>query len=257
MLSLGIDTSTRTGVLALVRDDRLLLEETIDAKLNHSARLLPTLESALEKAGLSLAKLDCVGVGVGPGSLTGVRVAIAFGKGLVFAISKPLVAVSSLEAIAYRRRDYPGTVSVVVDARMGGYYHAAYRFRISDFGFRIGDLGPENRNGAFGGPQRSAIRNPQSAIEEVSPLCVVDREELPRKLMPASLIISPDAEAISPHLVARFPADCEMEKHPVFPSAEYIARRAIVELRSGTFDPEKMVEPVYLRPGVPRKIKLP
>jgi len=159
MLSLGIDTSTRTGVLALVQDDRLLLEDTIDAKLNHSARLLPTLESALEKAGLSLAKLDCIGVGVGPGSLTGVRVAIAFGKGLVFAIRKPLVGICSLEAIAYRRKDYPGTMSVVVDAKMGGYYHAAYRFQISDSGFRIGDLGPENRKEAVGGPRQSAFRN--------------------------------------------------------------------------------------------------
>jgi len=70
MFSLGIDTSTKVGSLALVQDARLLLEETIDAELNHSARLLPTLELALERAGLSRTDLDCVGVGVGPGSLT-------------------------------------------------------------------------------------------------------------------------------------------------------------------------------------------
>jgi hypothetical protein len=85
----------------------------------------------------------------------------------------------------------------------------------------------------------------------------VEREELPRKLTPASLILSPDAEAISPELAARFPGDCEMERSPLFPSAEYIARQAILKVATGTFDPEKMVEPIYLRPGVPRAVRLP
>jgi tRNA threonylcarbamoyl adenosine modification protein YeaZ len=226
MLSLGIDTSTRTGYVALVQDDHLLLEETVDAELDHSASLLPAIRSALERSRLSLSDLDCVGVGLGPGSLTGVRVGIAFAKGLVFAIRKPLVGVSSLEAIAHRRRNSPGSISVVVDAKMGGFYCASYRCC-------------------------------EASVEQVSPLRVVNHEELPRTLAPGSLVLSPDAEAIPPRLAARFPAGCEMEAAPVFPSAEYVARRAILEVEAEHFDPNRMVEPIYLRPGVPRKPKPP
>jgi len=226
MLSLGIDTSTKVGALALVQDNRLLLENTIDAKLNHSARLLPTLESALEKAGLSRSDLDCIGVGIGPGSLTGVRVGIAFAKGLVFAIRKPLVGVCSLEAIACRRKGHPGVISVIVDAKMGGFYHVAYRW--------------------------DADR-----IEEVSPLSVFSRGDLPEKLTPGSLVLSPDAQGIPTELAAGFPANCRMAPEPVFPSAEYIARRAILEATDERFTPERMIEPIYLRPGVPGRAKLP
>lgn len=219
MLSLGIDTSTKTGYLALVRDSRLLLEETIDAELNHSANLLTKLQSALGKTGLSRCDLDCVGVGVGPGSLTGVRVAIAFARGLVLAIRRPLVGVCSLQGIAYRRKDHPGTVSVIVDARMGGFYHAAYRWIAGE-------------------------------IREVSPLSIVNRDELPRKLISGSVIVSPDTDAITAVLASCLATGFRIEPSPVFPSAEYIARRAIIEVTAGTFDPKKMLEPIYLRPAV-------
>jgi len=225
MIGLGIDTSTKVGTLALVRDEELLVEHTIDAELDHSARLLPTLESALAKAGLSRTDLDCIGVGIGPGSLTGVRVGIAFAKGLVFAVGKPLIGVCSLEAIAYRRRDSAEIVSVIVDAKLGGYYYVGYMW-----------------NG--------------QGMEEVSPLSVFAVQELPEHVLPGSLVVSPDESGLSSELADRLPEDCRIEPSPVFPSAEYSAHRAIIEVRSEAFDPKKMVEPIYLRPGVPQKAKL-
>ncbi len=219
MLGVGIDTSSRVGYLALVEDDRLLLEATIDAELNHSAKLLLTLESALKKAGVSRSGIDCVGVGTGPGSLTGVRVSIAFAKGLVFALGKPLIGVCSLEAIAYRRAGHPGVISVIVDAKIGGFYSVAYKW-----------------NGR--------------EIAEVGRLSVLSREELSQRVAPGSLVISPDAEAHFPELSIGFPSGCTVEAAAVFPSAEYIARQAIFEVSTGKFDPTKMVEPIYLRPGV-------
>jgi len=153
-------------------------------------------------------------------------VGIAFAKGLVFAIRKPLVGIGSLEAIAYRCRDRSVVLFVVVDAKMGGFYHVAYRW--------------------------SASR-----IEQVSPLSIFNRQELPRNLTPGSLILSPDAQGIPADLAARFPAGCTMVSNPVYPSAEYIAHRAVLELAGGTFDAEKRVEPLYLRPGVPGKVRRP
>jgi tRNA threonylcarbamoyladenosine biosynthesis protein TsaB len=224
MIGLGIDTSTTVGSLALVRDDRLLIEDTIDAELNHSATLLPVLQSALKKTGLSRADLDCIGVGVGPGSLTGVRVGIAFAKGVVFALRKPLVGVSSFEAIAWRRRDFNGLISVIVDARMGGFYCAGYRW--------------EGEN-----------------VEEIDPLSLYDKKSLAKHLKPPSLVLSSDAQ-LPADLVSRIPPGCEIEPVPVFPSAEHVARQAILHAGQGMPGEARRVEPVYLRPGVPGKMRL-
>jgi len=219
MIALGIDTSTRVGQLALVRDGRLLLEDVIDAELDHSGKLLSALERAMKKTKLSPADLDCVGVGIGPGSLTGVRVGIAFAKGLVFATGKPLVGVYSLEAIAYRRKNYPGIISIAVDAKMRGFYHAAYRWS-------------------------------KDEVEQVASLSVFDREELARNLPPDALILSPDADKLGSELLASLAHNCTVVREPVFPSAEYVARQAIRQTTHGVFDPRKIVEPIYLRPGV-------
>jgi len=225
MLSVGIDTSTKVGCLAIVEDGKCLVEKTIDAQLDHSARLLPTLESALQAAGASRADIACIGVGLGPGSLTGVRVGIAFAKGLVFALQKPLVGVCSLEAIAYRVRESASIVTVIVDAKLGGYYHASYRWA----------------GGTF---------------EEVRAPSVCSLRELPEQIAGISLLVSPDEKGIPREVLEGLPRDCRVEETPVHPSAEYIARRALAEASLPSYDPGKIVEPTYLRPGIPQKAKL-
>lgn len=225
MLSVGIDTSTKVGCLAIVRDGNCLVEKTIDAQLDHSARLLPTLESALEEAGCTRTDIACIGMGLGPGSLTGVRVGIAFAKGLVFALRKPLVGVGSLEAIAYRVRERARTITVILDAKLGGYYHASYRWA-------------------------------GEAFEEVRSPSVCSLRDLPEHIVAGSLLVSPDEKGIPREVLEGLPRDCRVEETPVHPSAEYIARRAIAEATLPSYDAGRILEPIYLRPGVPQKAKL-
>lgn len=225
MLSLGIDTSTKVGCLAIVRDGKCMIEKTIDAELDHSARLLPTLESALEATGFSQNDIGCIGVGTGPGSLTGVRVGIAFAKGLVFASPKPLVGVCSLEAVAYRAGERAGIVTVIVDAKLGGYYCAGYRWTGERF-------------------------------EEVRSPSVWSVRELPVQIPAGSLLVSPDERGIPKEVLEALPPDCRVEKSPIYPSAEYIARRAPTMAILPSFYASNIVEPIYLRPGVPQKAKL-
>lgn len=225
MLSVGIDTSTRVGCLAIVQGGTCLVEKTIDAELDHSARLLPTLESALEEAGRTRTDIACIGAGLGPGSLTGVRVGIAFAKGLVFALQKSLVGVCSLEAIAYRVRERASIVMVILDAKLGGYYHASYRWA----------------GGVF---------------EEVQSPSVCSLRELPEQIPAGSLLVSPDEKGIPREVLERLPSECRVEEKPVHPSAEYIGRRALAEATLPSYDPGKILEPIYLRPGVPQKARL-
>lgn len=95
---LAIDTSTRTASVAVLGGVR---EVEIDHAVgNHSDDLVALIDRALADAGLSLAALDAVAVGAGPGSFTGLRIAMATAKGLCFAAGRPLWPVSSLAALA-------------------------------------------------------------------------------------------------------------------------------------------------------------
>jgi len=81
MKILGIETSVKSGSLALIEGEDIVTRADIDTRLNHSARLIPVLNELLRLAGWGIDDLDGVGVGLGPGSFTGIRVGLAAGQG--------------------------------------------------------------------------------------------------------------------------------------------------------------------------------
>ncbi len=100
MLILALDTTTRAGSLALVRDGRLLEVAEGDSGLTHAARLPGGILDALARHHLTLGDLDLYSVAVGPGSFTGLRIGIATIQGLAFAHGRRVVGVSALDALA-------------------------------------------------------------------------------------------------------------------------------------------------------------
>lgn len=103
MRILALDTSTRTASVAVLGG---LREVEIDHAVgSHSDDLIALVDRALSDAGLRLADLDAVAVGAGPGSFTGLRIAMATGKGLCFASGLPLWTASSLAALALDAAD--------------------------------------------------------------------------------------------------------------------------------------------------------
>lgn len=124
---LAIDTSTENCSVALVHDGKLTTRD-IESPREHSQKLLPFVEEVLDSVGVSLAELDGLVVGAGPGSFTGVRIGVSMAQGLAFSADLPVYPVCSLQALAQqaiRKNDVAGVVACI-DARMGEVYYALY-----------------------------------------------------------------------------------------------------------------------------------
>ena len=123
-LILAVDTTSEYGSLALVRDGELLEESLLHAPASFSPVLYEELARLLKRHGVKLADVACFAAASGPGTFTGVRVALGCVKGLAEAVGRPAVAVSNLEAVA--RYGTERKRGVVLDARRGEIYGAVY-----------------------------------------------------------------------------------------------------------------------------------
>lgn len=124
MQILALETSTEFGSCALWRDG-VVTERICPPGRSHSETLLPLVRELLAESALSVAALDAIAFGVGPGAFTGLRVACGAAQGLAVAANLPLVPVSSLECQAAATG--AERVLSLLDARMGEVYCATYQ----------------------------------------------------------------------------------------------------------------------------------
>jgi tRNA threonylcarbamoyladenosine biosynthesis protein TsaB len=121
---LALDTCLAACSVAVIDGDRTLASISEPMMRGHQERLGAMVREAMAKASLAFPDLDRIGVTVGPGSFTGLRVGLAFAKGLSAALDKPAVGVGALETLAAER---PGFVVAAVDARRDQLYVQAFR----------------------------------------------------------------------------------------------------------------------------------
>ncbi|HRZ86230.1 MAG TPA: tRNA (adenosine(37)-N6)-threonylcarbamoyltransferase complex dimerization subunit type 1 TsaB [bacterium] len=131
---LGVETSLSTGTVALVADGAPKAEMVVSSDMSHSTRLPQRVDELLNEAGLTMGEIGLIAVGVGPGSFTGIRVGVAFAKGVRTALGTPVVGVSTFDiAVGRLARSHAHTlataetVAVVLDARRGEFYCRIYR----------------------------------------------------------------------------------------------------------------------------------
>lgn len=133
---LAIDTSTATMAGAIVQAGRTLTEVQTEAERNHSIHIMTNIEAMLHEAGLKVDDITAFVTGIGPGSYTGVRIAVTAAKTLAWTSNKSVVGISSLEGLAYGAviKEQPlykaGKVLVapIMDARRGQVYTAAFAY---------------------------------------------------------------------------------------------------------------------------------
>ncbi len=133
MKILSIDTSTASGSIALLEDDRLLAELTTCIQKTHAERLLPSIKNLLDSVGIKIEDVDGFALTIGPGSFTGLRIGLAAIKGFAWSLNKPVVGVSTLEALAMNIPYSDKPICPILDARKKEVYAAIYKFQDASF----------------------------------------------------------------------------------------------------------------------------
>jgi tRNA threonylcarbamoyladenosine biosynthesis protein TsaB len=127
MTILGLEFSSEQRSVAVGRDGVIL--GSAMAAGGRETRAFAMIEEALEKAGIRREEVECLAVGVGPGSYTGIRIDISIAQGWQLARGIKLLGVSSVECLAEqaKERGLSGIVRIVIDAQRGEFYHAEYQ----------------------------------------------------------------------------------------------------------------------------------
>ena len=128
MYILGIETSTTTGSVAVVSENGVIAQYSLNIEVTHSERLMSTVDRVLKDTGLTITDMDGYAVAIGPGSFTGLRIGLAAVKGLALVTGKPVAAVPTLEALAWNLPYSAYPVCPMLDARKNEVYAAMYRF---------------------------------------------------------------------------------------------------------------------------------
>lgn len=126
MKILSIDTSSKSGSIALLDDRSLISEWSVGDAGTHSNWLLRSLNAHLESAGCRLDEIDLFAADIGPGSFTGLRIGISALKGLAWPLGKKIAGVSTLASLAMNIPYSGRVVCPVLDARKGEVYAALY-----------------------------------------------------------------------------------------------------------------------------------
>jgi len=213
MVVLAVDTSTNVCTAALMKDRGPAHEISVEVRSGHSGRLLPVIDTLFGLSPFSKEDVGLIAVGVGPGSFTGIRIAIATARGLSLALGCPLVGVNTLDALAWGALPSALPVMPVIDARKSEVFCRLYA--------------PD------GNPLTSPMNlRPANLGEIVSDetLFIGNGVELYR-------------EVLSRTLGTRFQ---EGPEHLWYPRASVLGRMALLQVSRGEYRP---AQPLYVRPS--------
>ncbi len=129
MIILAIDSSSKVATVALMKDNKLLGEITLNDKKEHSVILMTIIDQLLKLNNLTIGDIDGYVVSKGPGSFTGLRIGMATIKGLSFGSNKPYVSISSLDALALSVSNFDGIICPIMDALRNSVYTSLYKGR--------------------------------------------------------------------------------------------------------------------------------
>jgi tRNA threonylcarbamoyladenosine biosynthesis protein TsaB len=216
-LLLAIDTTTKLAGLALYDRNGLHVEQSWRSNANHTVELMPNIVRACQQQGLAPGDLVALGVSLGPGSFTGLRVGLSVAKGLALALNIPLLGIPTLDATAYAHSRETLPVCAVLPAGRGRWCVAFYQVvdgewqRCTEYSLlNLGDL-------------IAALHRPTLVCGEMDAQLV---DELRRATAPKVVVASPASAARR---------------------AGYLAELAWRRFRAGESDDLVSLSPIYLQ----------
>lgn len=134
MLILGIDTSTKICTCSIFDSENGVIAETsLSVKKNHSNIIMPIIDNLFKISDLNINDIDKIAVAIGPGSFTGVRIALGIAKGLAMALNKPLIAVNELDILEAIASGNENEVIPLIDARKERVYYKYQEKYVDDY----------------------------------------------------------------------------------------------------------------------------
>ena len=134
MLILGIDTSTKICTCSIFDSENGVIAETsLSVKKNHSNIVMPIIDNLFKISDLNINDIDKIVVAIGPGSFTGVRIALGIAKGLAMALNKPLIAVNELDILEAIADGNENETIPLIDARKERVYYKYQGNYIDDY----------------------------------------------------------------------------------------------------------------------------
>ncbi len=134
MLILGIDTSTKICTCSIFDSENGVIAETsLSVKKNHSNIVMPIIDNLFKISDLNINDIDKIAVAIGPGSFTGVRIALGIAKGLAMALNKPLIAVNELDILEAIASGDENEIIPLIDARKERVYYKYQNTYVDDY----------------------------------------------------------------------------------------------------------------------------
>ena len=133
MKLIGIDSSGLVASVAIVENDTLIAEYTVEHKKTHSTTLMPMLDEIIKMSETDLKEVSAIAIAAGPGSFTGLRIGSATAKGLAYSLNIPIIPVPTLAALSYNIQFFDGIICPIMDARREQVYNGLYTFVGDEF----------------------------------------------------------------------------------------------------------------------------
>lgn len=133
MKILALDSSGLVASVAIVTEDAMLAEYTLNYKKTHSQTLLPMLDEIVKMLEIDLSEIDAIAVAAGPGSFTGLRIGSSTAKGLGLALGIPLISVPTVDGLAYNLFGTDKLICPLMDARRNQVYTGLYEYKEEKF----------------------------------------------------------------------------------------------------------------------------
>ena len=219
MLVLSVDSSYSTATCALIKDDKILAEINLNDKKQHSVILMRLIDSILKEYEIDINDIDAFIISRGPGSFTGLRIGMATLKGLAFASKKPLISVSTLDALAYNSISFQGIICPIMDALRDNIYTCLYK--------------NENNN------LTPLIKEQCLNINEL--VTILKKQTLP------IIFVGDGVAKHKEFLQENIPNSFFAPNHSNFPKASSIGELGIKKINDGVIENIDSINPIYLR----------